>query len=721
MNRWSFDGMTESNPPTQTPAPAPTQSQRRIRFGFNVFIAIAAAVAITIMINWLVYSQIDRVSPAWRGVIRYDLTSTRQHSLSDQTVNVLKDLDRDYQIVTLLRSTRSDDSTMLNQARDLIDEYARRTSRIKVEHINPTLDVARLDVFYGTLNSRYESQLTPIKASIDKAREVIARLKQQTASLAPPLRALSQDPSLTDKELQQFLVQFSRVSSRLDADTGLLEDNIQGELARGPLPVYSAARESYKRFLIEFDTKFYGQAIELLEPTTRKISTPATVREGLLHIIEGLKTARTDIAEALKAIEDAPAVESYDKLSVQLSSRDNSVVLLGDQGVRVISLGEMFRPALQKDSNSAEPAFLGEEKITAAIIAMGIKEMPLVIFVHNSPKSPTAPSGGYSEAARRLTNLDFRVEEWSPAGRTSPMGQSMPPSPPPEPKPGQKAVWVLLPLEPPNPQNPMSQTADQAIKVIVDRIAKGDSVMVFTTLSPAARFGPADPIIQFLEPWCLQPSLDRIILRQVQIETKETAAVNIIRLEEWPTALPISQAVRGMNGVIYAASPLELLPTAGKDVKTYPLIEVRAPDMWAERNISKFPNVKLDPAASAPAFTIGAAAETKDNRLILITDPTWASDVIITNADPSLQQQGIGLAEFYGAAYPANAELFINGVYWLGGLDHLIAAGARSQDIRRITGVSKDGRTYLMLSLILGMPAIIAASGIGVWMIRRRG
>ncbi|MCE9589053.1 MAG: GldG family protein [Planctomycetes bacterium] len=714
--------MTEPNEEKPTGTPGPTQGQRRLRYGLNVTVAIIAALALTVLFNWLIDRQIEQMPPTWRGWVRYDLTSTRQHSLSEQTIGVLKGLDKDYLIVTLLQPRQRDDVSAFDQASDLVDEYARRSPRVGVDHINPALDVGRLDAFYGRLRERYAKQLEPLKGAVEHARGAVEEIKKQASAQVAPLRRIAEDPTLDDDDLRQFVMLVAQRFSRLSADTDLLLESIDGDIARGPLPMYSQARGTYKQFFVEMDRKLYGAALDKMERTVKTASTPPSVKDGLLGVIEGLKATRKLIADTLAAVESPRPIEGYDKLGLQLASHDNLVVILDPSNVRVISLSEMFRPLPSRggeNDGTPERAFLGEEKITGALIAMGLEHLPMVVFVHNTNRSPIVQGGGFSEVAKRLANLDFRVEEWSPMGRTGPMGQPMPPGPPPEPRPGQKVVWVVLPLDPPSPQNPMSRSADQALKVVAERTAKGDSALVFVGISPASRFGPADPILQFLDPWCLKPSLDRLVLRLVQVETKQTLANNLIRIEQWPEQLPVSKAEQGMAGAVVSGSPLELLPTEGKGVTTYPLIEATAPEMWAEKNLSNFPNIKYDPATASDKFVLGAAVQAKDNRLVVISDPSWATDAVTTNADPSLRQ-GEGMAEIYGTAYPANAELFINSVYWLSGLDRLIAAGARSQDVRRVGAISRGGRNSLVFTLACGMPALITVTGVGVWMIRRR-
>ena len=61
----------------------------------------------------------------------FDATSNKQFSLADQTVKVVKNLNRDVKI------TYFDESTRFPQARDLLDRYDTLSTRLTVEYIDP--------------------------------------------------------------------------------------------------------------------------------------------------------------------------------------------------------------------------------------------------------------------------------------------------------------------------------------------------------------------------------------------------------------------------------------------------------------------------------------------------------------------------------------------------------------------------------------------------------
>ena len=74
-----------------------------------------------------------------------------------------------------------------------------------------------------------------------------------------------------------------------------------------------------------------------------------------------------------------------------------------------------------------------------------------------------------------------------------------------------------------------------------------------------------------------------------------------------------------------------------------------------------------------PDLVVAAAAEQNGTRLIVISDVLWGTDMVAR----------IGPTDVFGrtlyARFPGNPELFVNSVYWLAGLDSLVAPGARTQ------------------------------------------
>ena len=683
-----------------------SQATRRVKYSLNVMVAAVAAVAIVVLINWIAYRQF----------VRFDLTATRRYSLSPQTVNLLNDLKGDYRFVTLFNRS----GPYVDQARDLVEEYQRYGGQsLAVEHINPGRDLGRTEVFFESLLARHEEKLGPLDAAITAGRETLVQLRQDATGMLQPLRQVLEDPGLTDENLKRLVQSIAQQLARFDTDIETVDKQIAHILDQ-PLPQYSSATTAMESLLGSFNEGFYAPAIGQFRQAGRADTTAPSVADGLLKTVAHLKRSQQKINETLAVLRNVEPVEDYDKLVGQLEDPE-TLVLIGPAQIRVIGLTEMFR---EPDPNTLVPGqqpqlrFQGEEKITGALLSMSLDHRPMVVFVTAGQNQPLGPRGSFQHVAQRLRNVNFQVEQWSPLPQPGPMGQPMPPGPPPEPQPGQKTVWIVLPDEAPNPMNPMGAGAtQQVVEQVQKRLNEGDNAMVMLAVAPMNQFATVDPMAEMIKPWGITPQLDRLILRQITLPNNQTRAVRQLDIVRWPDELPITRTLAGMPGVFAYASPL-VLGAGGEgsqDVKTWPLVRIQSDDIWAHRDLNSQVEPKLDSVTAGQPFVIGAAAERGDGRMVVFGDPVWASDEV-TQFGP----QGLP-AEIFGAAFPGNAELFVNSVYWLLDLDQLIAASARTQDIRRIGAITKTEEIALKWALLAGMPLIIVGVGVGVWMVRQRG
>ena len=301
------------------------------------------------------------------------------------------------------------------------------------------------------------------------------------------------------------------------------------------------------------------------------------------------------------------------------------------------------------------------------------------------------------------------------------MGQMLPAVDPPTPDPGQRVVWIVLPMMPANPMMPMQTGgAERVITLLHERASVGDGAMVILSFDQSGAVGVPDPMTLWAQQWGITAQNDRMILREQVLADRRTAAQGVLSVTQWPQQLAITRALSGFTAVFAASSPLLLQesavaagqamsdqdPAAGisSELMVYPLVVVTDSDksMWAEREPKT--TSKYKPEAAAEQFTIAAAAQKDSSRLVVVADPVWATDQFTTSG-----------------AFPGNAELFVNSVYWLSGLEDMIAASARTQDIRRVGDISPTGMLTLRWAMLLGMPLVVGLAGLGVWMIRRRG
>ncbi len=682
------------------------QTQRRFKYGINVTLSIVIALAIVVVINVIAYRRLAH--------LRKDLTATRLYSLSDQTRKVLQSLDKDYRIVTLI--SRSNEA--IGKAKDLIAEYDHYSSHVAVEHINPTLQIGRVAQFYQTLLKRYDDQIEPLQKSVESGRAALDQLRNDIDAQKHVLSQILQNKQFTDEKLKQFVQSIAQAFSRFESQYEQATTQIDQTLASS-LPDYSGAIGIVQSVLTAYDEKVFAVAIEHLKTTATSTTIHSTVQNQLLQLTDEFGQARRNLAGALGQLQSSPMSEEYSKLREQLNVSD-TVVLVGDDQIRVVPLEKMFRlpqnAQQQQMAGGPQPEFqfLGEEKITGALIAMSLEHQPLVVFVQGGRQPVLGYQGQYEQVANRLRNMNFEVKDWSLGGKRNPMtGQPGPPSPPPTPAPGQKVVWIATPIE----ASPMmmQQGGGPSQKItahIAQRLEQGDSVMVMLAPNPMAAMGMPDPMAKLISSWGINVQNDRVVMNEVMLRNRKTAGDPTMRINQWPQDLSITQAMAGTAGVFVSACPVDW--KAAEGVTIYPLAQATGQRMWAHTNM-RDQNPTYQEATAADVFTLAVAAQKTDGqRIAVFADPVWATDQIVNYG-----LLGAGTASMVGAMFPANAELFVNSVFWLSDLDQLIAASARTQDIRRIKAISAGQLTALRWGLILGMPLVVLLGGVGVWMTRR--
>ncbi len=699
-----------SNTPHQ-----PTAAGRRLKYGLNVAVAVLLAVLVVIILNVLAY----------KFFLFKDMTALGQYSLSKQTRQVLSNLKEDYTLVTLMSTPdpASDPlrATAVRQTIDLADVYGRYASRISVEHYNVTRDAPRVESFYASLAKRYDEQLGPMRQAIERSRGALANLHGEVGRQVELLKAILADESLTDARLREFTTLVLQALARFDQRYQPISESID-ELLKSGMPDYAAVRNMTQARLGEMKEKIYNEAIAQFDSAARSNRAPAHVKEMLLQANTLFARAIEAIDDGLKGIDDAAPVEEYDSLRTRLveAGGDEMVVVIGPKRVQVIPLSELS-PDLSRmvSRESPELRFVGEERITGALISMSLEQPPMVVFVSAGPGPAIGPQGMFEHVAKRLRSVSFDVQSWNPSGQAAAFGQMMPPGPPPQPAPGQKAVWIVCPFGPDNPMNPMAGMAkEQVAQHIAAQLESGHNVLFMVTVNFGVRFGAADPIADLLGPWGITPKLDQVIFREVMRPDRQTQAVSQFMVDQWPTGMAITNSLQGMSGIFLAPSPLVLGSGDMPDVTRYPLVKLSEQRMWADDDLGQDRRPRYKEASAADSFLVGVAAESKGKRIVAVADPAWASDQTTTYSRAG--QPGEDLVTLFGAAFPANAELFVNSVYWLAGLEELIAASPRSQDIRRIEPMEPSTYNALRIALLAGVPAAAFVAGIAMWLVRRR-
>lgn len=712
--------MTDQAPQT------PTQARRRTLYGLNVLVAAVAAIGVAVLLNALVVWSYDRIDPAAKQWVRYDLTATRAYSLSPQTLKVLGNLEGEHHIVTNFRADRVS-SAALQRVRDLIDEYARYSNAIDVRHLDPSYDVVERDRLFRQVEGVFAPKLAPARRILPDALDAMARLQGVFTEVEQALLPLLEDPATeagqTRQMLRTLVARSQEMRTALEAELTLYRQELDQ-----PLPGLDETATGIASTIGTAD-QLLGAAVDFISKAVNQPGVPVGAKEAMLNASEQMKAAQAKVDDATAALETLSRVDRYEEARSTLLGQE-SVALMTADDVRVIPINEMFRepdPQAVERTGNPELPFVGEERLTGALVSLSLAHPPLVVFL-NGNAQPMMRRGGFSYIADRTRAANFEVREWNAAGTPTPYGQPMPPGPIPQPVSGQRAIYIVLPFLP--SQDPMAMMsgneAKQAVAdALADRLEAGDAAMIMFFPDFAASYGQTNPLDELVEGWGILAQTDRLILREAPGREGETFATATINVDQWGGDLPVSAALRGLPGVFQLASPLTLKPKPQAVDALHPLIALRSPRMWSIAGVmspDEVRDAKYDPQTAADQFTIAAAAERGESRLIVFTEPTFAMDSATTyGSSPFRNGPYAALDPFGQAAFPGNTELFINSLYWLSGLDEMIAAGARTQDIRRIEEIGDRAMIAYRTTLLAGMPAAALLAGVVVWVVRRRG
>lgn len=141
---------------------------RQLRYGTNVALSILGVIGIAVFVNSIVAQRFDK---------RVDLTEARRHSLSEQTKQILKTLDKKVDIIAFF----SDEIPQLKAyAKDRLGLYQRESNLINVLFKNPYIETTLLQKydlkFDGTIVFESKDRVEKV-TTVDEQKFTSALLK----------------------------------------------------------------------------------------------------------------------------------------------------------------------------------------------------------------------------------------------------------------------------------------------------------------------------------------------------------------------------------------------------------------------------------------------------------------------------------------------------------------------------------------------------------------
>lgn len=704
------------------------QSQRRVKYGLLLAALVAASIAIVVLLNIMVYKATDKKT--WQ---RFDLTSDGRYSLSEQSRKILGEVKSPVRLYALMTDPPPD--LQHQQIAALIDLYSSYTDRVKVESIDPAARPDKLEQLSRELEERFAGDLKSTQDAVKTATAWLdefvkfagaqagsidqitlkAKPTGQTAEFLRSVRGVQADAV---KDHEQFTAQIKKITSEPLPDYGLIRQQV-GALVNAATSNLEQINNQFK-VLAEF------------AQTTPELKT---------FLVDQIKKGEPVLAQgklAVGALKLAQS-EAYDEVRDRLA-RSGSVLMIaekpadgspmggkGKAGVMALTLDQVYtaprRDPANPDQRVSTRKFIGEEVLTGAILNLSRGLNLKVVFVNPNSTPAVGFSRGsemtFNIVAEQLRRMNFEVEDWMAAGRTNQMGRPMPADPAPRAEPGQTMVLVVLPALPaansPIPIPP--QMPPQAMHFISEHIRAGQPAFFFSMPSMGGgQFGPAadsDPVADLIRPYGVKPQTGRIIFTGVPRADGQVASVVQLEVRNWEKEHAVGAVVAGLRGMAYLSVPIEITNPAPEGVKTWVLAKSEV-GTWSESSSSRPETVKKDDTDPAGPFPLIVAAERNKARIMLVGNHYWATDAIA-----SVGFEGYPAA-LTGAQFPANTELFVNGVLWLAGMDQIIAATASTQDVGRIAEVSQGTMFKLWFLVLGGFPLLCLGSGIAIWLVRRK-
>ncbi|MBI1368206.1 MAG: hypothetical protein GC162_06080 [Planctomycetes bacterium] len=699
----------------------PNQHQRWLKYGLNVAVLILATIVIVVLVNWIGH----------RHYQRFDFTQSRQYSLSPQTTKLLEKLKTPVNITTFyVQGTAEGD--LLTKVDDLLTEYNRRANDITITHIDPALNPEKRDQFIADLTGRFQSELDTSKAAIEGVKKTFDDVKAfanaQTAVLPQVMTTLAED----DRTTPLLMKQLNQIYMRLGEDLGSIAEQIDTSL-KSKMPDYRAAAALARSPLEQLSSGVLKVAIERFQKLADDPKTPDAEKDAVLGMLRSYKSISDEVQAATSKLDDVRA-PGYTRIRNSLLDSNCVVVTTPAEktpaakpaeeddthGVVVLTLDEIYpnlvRAQVERNEVRPEDGYKGEEVITGAILRLTYKHDTRIVFINPAMQSVMQrgdPSQTYSAVIDRLQKMNFKVDEWQPGGSMGPGGQPMPPQPKPTPQPGQTMIFVALPAPAQDPRRQQMPLGPMIASAVKEHLDAGQPAMVMLAPSSMMAFGQPDPMLEPLKDWGITADVSRSLLTAVPGNGGRMRTINQITIDSFPPDTAIGKAVRGLKGVLVRGVALNLPAAPPKGVTLEPL--AKSPDdCWDDTDYFQMDEAKKDDTDPKGPFVVAAAASKGDNRLVVVGDPVFASDMV-ANAGP---QDLFGNTVY--AAFPANAELFVNSIYWLAHQDQLIAPGARTQDTRRIEPMTRGVLVGIWWFVLAGVPAVCLALGAFVWSIRRR-
>jgi hypothetical protein len=713
--------------------------KRHWMYGLNV--AMLVAIGIIILAFLLVMGEQTRRWGHW------DWTTGGHYSLSSSTKSELKevaDQKQTYQMMSLYpnpgqsageASGAGSQQEKYRQVNDLLEEYGRASSAVKVEDAG---DLPREEI-ERRVRDLYAGELKPYQDAVEDFDPLARNLSDFMKKEAAAIGAAGQKPGTPAEEVRAAAMLQAEFSS---APSGLeqIQRAIRRETDQQVLPRWSSLTDLIK------------ENVEEIEPTFALLADPVKLKEAdvpasLVAYFTSAQDGYKKMADSLKAYKER--LSKLEPLKVQdvLTKLDrNSVVILGPTSAKVLSEWELYESNASPTNPDAGggQTFNGEQALSSAMLSMIRPDKIKVVFITAAPQR--LMSDMFAATTTMLQQSNFEVLEWSPPGMPSPN------SPPPEPNPpaqgkdaqGRPVIWIVFPPEAANPQAMMMGMPPPSPQPVIDatrkHLAEGGQVLFLAEADAASPMmpmmgTPGYPYQELLNDFGVEVQSKYTIVRAQEGEDESGKLVRQVlplvpvdRFEDHEITRPL-QALRtifafgrgqmgpmGMPTVVSLKKPLPAGVEAQVISNTPP-----GGDYWAESNFA--PDAKFDrgtdlpsPAPIAVAAIKNKGDKDKEQRVVVIGSKLFAADYFLTLAQPRV----VGNRLIRDPMFPGNRELMRNTILWLAGYENLISVSSKAIQAARIRDIPPAQLAMVRWGVLGGAPIAALLLGGAIYMMRRK-
>jgi len=693
---------------------------RRVRYGLSTAVLLAATTAACLLAGVL----------AARFHWRWDVTASSQHTLSPRTLRVLKTVEGPHTII--VSANRSlvgrADATRVN---DLLVEFSKADPDIQVAWID-TGSASGQDAFarlLAELAATHPDDIAAERRVLSDAASTVPAIQDGLGALADRLGEVGRAIPEQQEPLERQAGLLRALATRLQVAMDALVEAASARVAGVELPAIDRAqREAVP--VIDEASRAAGAVAEF----ARRLGAtkPGEIGDSLAALATGADRIRDAAARSADAV--AQLKPSDPLIVARTLEAGDAVLVTGSRGTVAIDFESLFPRNPAGDSGAGADLFAGEQLVSTALGALNNPNSPIVVFVHAENTTLLEPSGAPTPLARqafgamldRLRLMRFDIAEW-PVARESvrPDLSAL------DPRANRPVVYIVFgapsraALDPRQPAllTDHTERVDRLGKAVRTLLDSGANILMSVEPSDRPAIGDTDPCVAPLGALGLSIDTARPLVRRESSPTGPLIFTTMIT-RDTDDQSPIGRAIGGLAVALSWVSPVTTTPTPG--VTHSPILRVPgAQGIWGEsqwfllraaearsRQNPLDPLALADPPAPDPTRDAVAApdagwlaalgvershdAAVAPQRIVVVSSAAWFDDLRAGAA------QSVGGRR--ARLFPGNTELFDSSVFWLAGLDDLIAPGPQVRDVPRIGPIGPGAITAIRWVLIAGLP-----------------